>query len=108
MTLYELAFMLHVSIHTIKAMHYDELNDWLEYFRRRPFQWRDDNRAAIVALSMSGSEKVKPEDLFSSLAALKEESTPKNIAAQKFLSAFGHRVKGGDNPFDDTGKNQHS
>jgi hypothetical protein len=61
----------------------------MEYFRRRPFGWRDDNRAAIVAMSM-GSGKIKPEDLFESLRIIKEESnssSDKNFG-QKFIERF--------------------
>jgi hypothetical protein len=65
----------------------------MEYFRRRPYGWRDDNRAAIVSMSMGGG-KVKPEDLFESLKTIKEESSKaqdKNVG-EKFLDRFKGRL----------------
>lgn len=75
----------------------------MEYFRRRPHGWREDNRAAIIAMSFGGG-KVKPEDLFDSLRVLKEESrvqeenTAASNFAQKFFDRFSKRFTQGD-PF---------
>jgi hypothetical protein len=57
--------------------------------------WREDNRAAIIAMSMSGS-KIKPEDLFESLKVLKEETSRdidnSNKIGQKFFTRFKDRM----------------
>lgn len=65
----------------------------MEYFKRRPYGWRDDNRAAIISMSM-GSGKVKPEDLFESLRVIKEESsnTATKHVGEKFMERFKERL----------------
>ena len=75
-------------------MPYEEFAGWQEYFRRRPPGWRDDNRAAIISMSMAGSD-VKPEDLFDSLRVIKQQSAQTSISDQ-FVSRFGHMFKDGD------------
>jgi hypothetical protein len=66
---------------------------WSEYFRRRPIGWRADNRAAVIAMSFGGG-KLKPEDLFSSLKTIREDTLSKenhsNIG-QKFFDRFKNR-----------------
>jgi len=54
--------------------------------------WREDNRAAVIAMSMGGG-KLKPEDLFGSLKVIKEQSVdePKSVA-QKFFDRFSERM----------------
>jgi hypothetical protein len=53
--------------------------------------WKEDNRAAIIALSQSGG-KAKPEDLFQSLAVIKaaSRSTGKTVA-EKFFERFSNK-----------------
>ena len=65
----------------------------MEYFRRRPFGWREDNRSAIIAMSM-GSGKLKPEDLFDSLRVIKQETSQSNTGsfAEKFFERFKGRM----------------
>jgi len=77
---------------------FDELQGWMEYFRRRPVGWRADNRAAIIAMSSLGGGKLKPEDLFESLRVIKDEAKKSeeqgvgNKVAQKFLEKFGNKL----------------
>jgi hypothetical protein len=88
--------MLGLTMAELEELDYDEVLDWFEFFRRRPYGWRDDNRAAVVAMSMAGS-KIKPEDLFESLKILKEESieqSKKSFAVsfvEKFAGKFTER-----------------
>ena len=78
----------------------------MEYFRRRPVGWRDDNRAAVIAMSSIGGGKIKPEELFESLRVIKEQATIReesdagNAFARKFMERFGKRLSEG-NPFED-------
>jgi len=51
-------------------MPYDELVNWILYFKERPLDWRDDNRTYML-LSAQGV-KQKPEALFTSLALMKK------------------------------------
>lgn len=85
---------------------YEELLGWMEYFRRRPVGWRDDNRAAVIAMSSFGAGKIKPEDMFESLRVIKRETQKVEEAeagsnfARKFLDKFGAKLSEG-NPFKD-------
>lgn len=49
-------------------MPYEELLGWLNYFERRPVDWRDDDRT-FKLLQIQGY-KGRPETVFHSLAAL--------------------------------------
>jgi hypothetical protein len=65
---------------------------WQEYFSRRPIGWREDNRAAIIAMSFGG--KAKPEDLFESLKILKRDVsgyTPSKNLAEKLFDRFANK-----------------
>jgi hypothetical protein len=67
---------------------------WSEYFRRRPVGWREDNRAAIIAMSFGGS-KLKPSDLFSSLKVIEDENKAvdnSTTVGQKFFERFKHKL----------------
>ena len=87
--------MLHKTVDEIKDMDYEELAGWFEYMRRRPFGWREDNRAAIIAMSSLQSDKVKPEDLFESLRVINQEAERAEElnrgrnALRSFLDRFG-------------------
>lgn len=82
MLLYELAYHLHMTVEDILTkMTYNELKGWTEYFNRRPPQWRDDQRTALIVQSFAGS-KMKSEDLFPSLKPVFDESR-KNEAYKK-------------------------
>jgi hypothetical protein len=65
---------------------------WQEYFSRRPVGWREDNRAAVIAMSFGG--KVKPEELFESLKILRKDisdSAPSKSIAEKLFDRFSSR-----------------
>jgi hypothetical protein len=53
-------------------MPYEEFVGWLKYFEQRPSGWRDDQRASLL-LQAQGIKK-RPEELFSSLKAIKKSS----------------------------------
>jgi hypothetical protein len=77
----------------LNNLEYEELLGWFEYFRRRPLGWREDNRAAIMAMSFGGS-KLKPSDLFSSLKIIEEEAKATDASlsvGQKFFNRFKNR-----------------
>jgi hypothetical protein len=52
----------------VDEMPYDEFLGWLNYFERRPYEWRADDRAA--KLIQAQGVKEKPWNLFSSLDAI--------------------------------------
>ncbi len=56
----------------LDQMPYEELLNWMLYFKSRPIDWRDDNRAYMLLAAQGVKEK--PEKLFSSLASIKESN----------------------------------
>ena len=77
-------------------MPYTELLKWIEYFKRRPVGWRDDQRTSLI-LSSAGV-KAKGEDLFPSLRAIKDiadsrskedRAVPKGLFLKRMLQATG-------------------
>jgi hypothetical protein len=90
---YELAYSLGLTINQLDNLPYEEILGWQEYFSRRPLGWREDNRAAIISMSMGGG-KLKPEDLFESLKTLRQEAhssiSQKNFA-EKLFDRFSNR-----------------
>lgn len=84
--------MLNRTVYEIEhEMSNRELLGWVEYFRRRPPGWKDDQRTSMI-VSAFGS-KAKPEELFPSIAAIKkdlERSQKKKSVAQAFMEKFGH------------------
>ena len=90
--------MLKKSVSEIQELPYDEIQGWFEYINRRPPGWQDDNRAAIQVMAMAGSNKVKPEDLFSSLKTIKDEQAKDHAArenknvATKFFEKFAGKM----------------
>lgn len=83
--------MLRKTVAEINELDYEEKLGWFEYFQRRPYGWRDDNRAFIIATSMGGG-KVKPEDLFDSLKIIKEQNTSKASVGEKFFEKFSNKM----------------
>jgi len=59
-------------------MPYDELLQWITYFRRRPIGYREDQRTFLL-LQAQGF-KGNPEDVFASLKQMKD-NTPAEIKA---------------------------
>jgi len=67
----ELALMLHMPVYKLLGeMPYDEFTAWFEYMNIRPPGWKEDRRAFLL-LSVH-NPKLKPEDLFPTLAHIKE------------------------------------
>ena len=86
--LFELAFHLRMPLYNlVEEMPYDEFLGWCAYFQRRPPEWRDDNRAALI-MAASGA-KIKPEQIFPSLKAMMRVKTDtknlKNSAVFQFM-----------------------
>ena len=52
-------------------MPHEELVEWIDYFERRPVDWRDDLRfyKILQALGL----KAKPEEIFESIATIKQK-----------------------------------
>ena len=98
MELHELALILGRRVPEIKNWSASEVGDWMEYFRRRPYGWREDHRASYT-LAAAGVE-AKPHELFASLKAIevdKEEeqnSSVKGDAAKLVGSGFFGKLLG--------------
>lgn len=98
--IYELAFCLGgISVYDLLARPWDEVMGWFNYFDRRPYQWRDDDRT-FKHLQTQGA-KDKPWAYFSSLqpiynppaAKLEGRISTRNLKGslmfQKMLAAKG-------------------
>jgi hypothetical protein len=68
--LFELAYLLRQPIQYISQMSHEEYSGWLSYFKKRPVEWRADNRAATQIISKG--IKLKPQQIFPSLVAIYE------------------------------------
>ena len=79
MTIYEIAYHLRMPVYIMaNEMPYAEFLDWLEYFDRRPVEWRSDSRT--YKLMQAQGVKERPENLFESLKALHR---PKKLSEGK-------------------------
>lgn len=65
----------------LDTMPYDEFIKWISYFDERPVGWRDDDRAH--KLMAAWGMKARPEEVFMSLAKIKEAENMKAKAAQE-------------------------
>jgi len=86
----------------LDQLDYEEQLCWHEYFARRPYGWREDNRAAVIAMSFGGSDKLKPSDLFHSLKVIQDsnsESTGSSVSS-RFYERFKRKFTEED-PFND-------
>lgn len=93
MAIYEVAFFLGKTVTELREdIPLTELQGWFNYFERRPFEWRADQRAAML-LNAQGV-KEKPQAMFSSLAAVKrgDPSGFKGSSMQHFIA----KATGGD------------
>jgi len=72
-----------------------ELTKWGQYFQRRPYGWRDDQRASV--LLQAQGYKGKPEDVFHTLKQIKDNIPAATISLPKgkFLDMM-LKAKGGD------------
>jgi hypothetical protein len=88
--------MLGMPVYKIlDEMPQNELMGWAQYFKRRPYGWREDQRTAVLVQAQG--YKGKPEELFPSLKQLKD-GVPAEIKALpkgKFLEMM-MGAKGGD------------
>ena len=79
-----------MSVAELHSLDYEEYIGWFQYFKQRPYGWREDLRAYYIMQSMAGS-KAKPEEIFPSIKALKEGEEENNSRTEQTLraSAFG-------------------
>jgi hypothetical protein len=86
--------MLGMPVYQImEEMPQNELLGWAEYFKRRPYGWREDQRTAVLVQAQG--YKGKPEDLFPTLKQLKDgvpaeiKALPKGKFLEMMMSAGG-------------------
>lgn len=95
--IFELAFLLGMPVYKlISEMPYEEMLGWFDYFKRRPYQWRDDHRASMQI--MGTGAKIDPKKVFPSLALMDAgKADDKGLKQSAF---FFHMLKaqGGDTP----------
>ena len=89
-----MAHQLGVTLDTIYNMSSKEYMGWIEYFKLRPYQWRDDHRAAILTqTTYQGSKPLKVNQLFPSLNIIQENENkdPKRDAGIAFLKQIANK-----------------
>ena len=60
---------------------------WLEYFKQRPYGWREDHRSAIIAqTTYQGTKPLKIKDLFPSLKIMEQHIDNKNVKFEQGLA----------------------
>lgn len=96
-TLFEIAYLLHIPVYKlVDEMPYDELLGWIEYFKLRPPEWRDDNRA--IKILQSNGFKGDPGKVFPSLHAISKPLVKDAADSIKYSAIAGliSRAVGGD------------
>lgn len=68
----------------VVEMPYDEFLGWMDYFSRRPIEWRDDDRT--FKLLQAQGTKAKPYEIFPSLAAV--YSRPNKSSSELDVNSF--------------------
>lgn len=104
MAIYELAYSLHMPVHQILEMPYEEFLGWFKYFNVRPVGWREDNRTAML-LNAQGVKK-KPQELFNSLKAIASQGTKGSSHIDPNLMKLLKSAKQGDEWNPDINYNQ--
>jgi hypothetical protein len=94
LAIYELAYNLHLPVHQILDMPYEEFLGWFKYFNSRPVGWREDNRTAML-LSAQGVKK-KPQEIFPSLKAIASQRTASSSHIDPNLMKLLKSAKQGD------------
>lgn len=68
---------------------------WIEYFKQRPYGWREDYRASLIAqTTYQGTKPLKVNQLFPSLALLEasqNKQDPNKEAAIAFLKGISNK-----------------
>lgn len=84
----------------LENMTFAEYNLWMQFFNERPIGWREDDRT--YKLMRAQGMKAGPEQLFTSLAIMKENDAKATSNAVprtgSFLHAMMMNAKGGDKP----------
>lgn len=75
-------------------MPYDEFAGWMNYFERRPIEWRNDLRTAYIMNSFG--VKKSPQEIFPSLRSLNSTDNPINSLSKSALFTRMLSAKHGD------------
>jgi len=79
-----------------EEMSYEEFVNWTKYFAKYPAGWREDLRAYYISVSMGS--KIKPQEMFPSLAVIFKPKDSDRGAALKNSALFAKMLNatGGD------------
>ena len=91
-----MAHQLGVTLDTIQNMSSKEYMGWIEYFKQRPFGWREDHRTAILAqTTYQGSKPLKVNQLFPTLQILEDATNhdPNRDKGIAFLKGIAKKNK---------------
>lgn len=79
--IFEIAYCLKLTVAEVMNLDYEEFLGWIDYFKRRPIGWREDNRTSLVM--MASGAKIKPLDVFPSLKALSSNNTDESLSDEE-------------------------
>lgn len=77
-----------MTLSELKELEYEEYIGWLNYFERRPPNWRDDLRTYYIMSSGMGQLKQKPEEIFPSILAVKKDEETEREEGSKLQSSL--------------------
>jgi len=93
--IYEVAFHLKMPLYElVENMPYDEFLGWMNYFEKRPAEWRADDRA--YKLLQTQGAKQKAWEIFPSLRPIYKSDKDKFNIGKSALSTFIRNSKDGD------------
>lgn len=81
---FELAFLLHTDIQSIRDMDYTDYVSWHAYFEMRPVGWREDQR--VMPLLQIKGVKAKAWELFPSLIPIMNPSMNVSLSDEGAIS----------------------
>jgi hypothetical protein len=72
-----------------------EYTGWLEYFKKRPYGWREDFRTSLIMqTTYQGKSKLKVNDYFPSLAIMQENNKNHVQKAKTFIDILQSKAVG--------------
>ena len=84
-----MAFQLGLTLDQLYEMSSKEYMGWIQYFKQRPFGWRDDHRTAILTqTTYQGKQKLNINELFPSLKVFSEADEAKIRKAKSFIDTL--------------------
>jgi hypothetical protein len=99
LALYELAYNLRITVAELaNNLSYEEVQGWVDFFRKRPPGWQEDYRAGAIIRGTCFGKVPDVTLIFPSLASLKQQSkvSPASSLKGSALLNFLQQATGGE------------